>query len=165
MPLDLPAGSLSFVDTNVFVYHFIENPPFSQECRGYLARIISGEIFAVSAAMVVADAIHKVMAEEARLRRGIDGGTVRFLQHHPAEITSLNAFVAAAQQLEQLPIRILPIDVTLIRRATELAKLHGMLTNDAIIVALIERHGITHLATNDDDFDRVPGITVWKPRP
>lgn len=42
---------------------------------------------------------------------------------------------------------------------------HGLLTNDSLIVALLQRHGITHLATNDDDFDRVPGITVWKPRP
>jgi len=28
----------------------------------------------------------------------------------------------------------------------------------------MQRHGISHLATNDDDFDWVPGVTVWKPR-
>ena len=31
------------------------------------------------------------------------------------------------------------------------------LTNDVMIVALIKRHGITHLATNDDDFDQGAG--------
>ncbi len=35
---------------------------------------------------------------------------------------------------------------------------------DALIVAMIQRHGITHLATNDDDFDRVPDLSAWKPR-
>jgi predicted nucleic acid-binding protein len=38
------------------------------------------------------------------------------------------------------------------------------LTNDATIVALMRRHGLIHLATNDDDFDRVPGLVVLKPR-
>jgi hypothetical protein len=33
MPLDMPDGSLSFVDTNVLVYHFVEYPRFSTECR------------------------------------------------------------------------------------------------------------------------------------
>ena len=152
MPLDLPDGSLSFVDTNVLVYHFVENPRFSPECREYLRR-------------VVADAVHKVMAEEARLVHGLDSGAIRFLQRHPAEITKLGAFVEATKQLERLPIRLVPVDLTIIRQSAELAQQRGLLTNDAIIVALMQRHGISHLATNDDDFDRVPGIQVWKPRP
>jgi predicted nucleic acid-binding protein len=39
-----------------------------------------------------------------------------------------------------------------------------LLLSDATIVILMQPHGITHLATNDDDFDNVPDITVWKPR-
>ena len=31
-------------------------------------------------------------------------------------------------------------------------------------VALMRRHELTHLVTNDDDFDRVAGLTIWKPR-
>jgi len=165
MPLDVPDGSLCFVDTNILVYHFVQNPQFSQECRGLLTRVVTGEIIAVSAAAVVADVIHKVMAEEARLRHAFASGAVSFLQRHPAEITSLTAFVAAAMQLELLPIRLLPVDLALVRQGAELAQQYGLLMNDALIVALMQRYGITHLATNDDDFDRVPGLTVWKPRP
>jgi predicted nucleic acid-binding protein len=40
----------------------------------------------------------------------------------------------------------------------------GLLTNDALVVALMRRHSLTNLVTNDDDFDTVPGLTVWKPR-
>jgi predicted nucleic acid-binding protein len=40
----------------------------------------------------------------------------------------------------------------------------GFLTNDASVVARIKRHGIHNLATNDDDFDNVPNLIVWKPR-
>jgi len=31
-------------------------------------------------------------------------------------------------------------------------------------VALMERHQLTHWVTNDDDFDHVSGLTIWKPR-
>jgi predicted nucleic acid-binding protein len=113
----------------------------------------------------IAGVIHKVMGEEARLVHSLDSGAVRFLQRHPAEITKLNAFVEAAKQLERLPITLLPVDLAILRQAAELAQQYGLLTNDAIIVALMQRHGLTHITTNDDDFDRVPGITVWKPRP
>ena len=164
MPLDMPDGSLSFVDTNVLVYHFVENPRFSMECRRFLERVVAGDIIAVSVEAVIADLVHKVMAEEARLVHALDSGAVRFLQRHPAEITKLSAFVEAAKQLERLPITLLPVDLATVRQAAELAQQYGLLTNDAIIVSLMQRHGLIHIATNDDDFDRVPGITVWKPR-
>jgi predicted nucleic acid-binding protein len=52
----------------------------------------------------------------------------------------------------------------LLRTATRLAVTHGLLTNDSLIVAQMYRHQLTHLVTNDDDFDRVPGLAIWKPR-
>jgi predicted nucleic acid-binding protein len=66
--------------------------------------------------------------------------------------------------LGALPLNLLPTDSALLVEVARLSQARGLLTNDAMIVALMQRHGITHLATNDDDFDRVPGIKVWKPR-
>jgi predicted nucleic acid-binding protein len=164
MPLDLPDGSVSFVDANILVYHFVAHAELSDECRRYLRRVVAGDITAVSVESVIADAVHKVMAEEARLQHALDRGAIRFLQRHPNEIAKLSAFVEAAKQLEQMPIRLLAVDLIAVREGAELSQKYGLLTNDAIIVVLMQRHGIPHLATNDDDFDRVPGITVWKPR-
>jgi predicted nucleic acid-binding protein len=45
-----------------------------------------------------------------------------------------------------------------------LSRQHGLLTNDAVILALMRRHGLTNLVTNDDDLDAIPGLTIWKPR-
>jgi predicted nucleic acid-binding protein len=59
---------------------------------------------------------------------------------------------------------VLPTDTELLREATVLAVQNQLLTNDALIVALMRRHQLTELVTNDDDFDRVSGLTVWKPR-
>lgn len=40
---------------------------------------------------------------------------------------------------------------------------YGLLTRDSIILAVMERHKLIHLVTNDRDFEQVPGIKVWLP--
>ena len=39
----------------------------------------------------------------------------------------------------------------------------GLLSGDALILAVMQTHGLTHLASNDADFDRVPGIVRYGP--
>ncbi len=39
----------------------------------------------------------------------------------------------------------------------------GLLTNDALIVAVMQAHGLVNLASSDADFDRVPGLTRYAP--
>jgi len=39
----------------------------------------------------------------------------------------------------------------------------GRLTNDALIVAVMQSHGVTNLASSDTDFDVVPAITRYGP--
>jgi predicted nucleic acid-binding protein len=36
-------------------------------------------------------------------------------------------------------------------------------SGDALIVAMMQANGLTKLASNDADFDRVPGITRFSP--
>ncbi|GMU21552.1 MAG: hypothetical protein AMXMBFR13_16450 [Phycisphaerae bacterium] len=105
------------------------------------------------------------MTSEAAQFTGRDrAGIVGYLGKHPEIIKRLVEYPQAMERLGVVPMTILPVDEALLRRAACLAVQHGLLTNDAMIVALMERHGIGHLATNDDDFDSVPGLTVWKPR-
>ena len=40
---------------------------------------------------------------------------------------------------------------------------HALLTNDAFHVATMKRYGITNIATNDPDVERVEWLKVWKP--
>lgn len=63
-----------------------------------------------------------------------------------------------------MPITLLPIDLAAIVDAQRIVRLYGLLASDALIVTMMQRHGIAHLATNDDDFDSVSGLTTWKPR-
>ena len=39
----------------------------------------------------------------------------------------------------------------------------GLLTNDSMVVSCMREYGLSLLATNDADFERVAGVTVFKP--
>jgi predicted nucleic acid-binding protein len=62
-----------------------------------------------------------------------------------------------------LGIQAVPITEQLVHDATQLIAPHELLMGDALVVAVMHQHGLTHLASLDDDFDRVPGITGYAP--
>ncbi len=80
----------------------------------------------------------------------------------PSEPPTGDTFFVDANILMNL--RLLPADTTLIEEAAQLSAQLGLLTNDAIVVALMRRHELHNLASNDDDFDNIANVTVWKPR-
>jgi predicted nucleic acid-binding protein len=165
MPLNLPDGISCFVDANIFYYHFVETPPVSDSSTAFLQRVAEGGIIAYSSTHVLAEAIHKIMLAEAASRFDLNrAGLVNWLQKSQERIRELAEFQDAARELEAMKLVCLPVDVPLLVQAAECSRQMGLLTNDAIIVALMQRHALTHLVSNDDDFDRVVGLTVWKPR-
>lgn len=165
MPLELPDGTACFLDANILYYALVPTPGVSSHCLALLDRVIVGRITASVSVHVFSETIHKVMTSEAAQLTGRDrSGMVGYLAKHPETIKRLVEYPQAMERLGIVPMIVLPLDDQLLRSAAHIAVQHGLLTNDAIIVALMQRHGITHLVTNDDDFDSVPGITVWKPR-
>lgn len=165
MALDMPNGTRCFIDANCLYYSLVDEEPFTAPCIALLRRIGSGEIAAVVSSGVVSDVLHKVMlsdatAQFARPRAGL----LRWLRDHPEAVCHLNRHVEALKVIRALPLQILPVTLDVLADATPFTKDHGLLMGDAIIAGLMKRHNLQHLVTNDSDFDRVPGITVWKPR-
>lgn len=85
------------------------------------------------------------------------------LRKHHSEIPKLAIFRQAIADLPHLLIQVLPLTQSLVEAATVLSQQYELLTDDALIVALMQLHGLTSLASEDADFDRVPGITRYAP--
>jgi predicted nucleic acid-binding protein len=165
MPLDIPDGTRCFVDANIFHYALVPTFDTSPACLALLDRAMTGLISLSVSLQVLSDALHKAMTSEAAQLAGRERvGIVGYLKRHSHLIAQLTEWPQAVERLMAVPKQILPADAEILHDATRVAQAHLLLTNDATILALMQRHGIVHLATNDDDFDRVPGITVWKPR-
>ena len=41
---------------------------------------------------------------------------------------------------------------------------HHLLITDAVHIAAMNKEKVTHIASNDKDFSRVPWVSVWKPK-
>lgn len=68
----MPDSTVCFIDANIFYYHFVETPPFSQPSTACLERVASGAITGYSSVHVLAEAIHKIMLAEAAATFGLN---------------------------------------------------------------------------------------------
>lgn len=165
MPLNVPAGTTVFIDANILHYALVPTPPFSDLVYPFVDRLVAGEIVGAVSLQVLAETQHKIMMSLVAVQNGLGrSNLVAWAKHHPEKVRATTGLEEAVQLLHSMPIRVLPIQSESLLLAAIKSTLHGLLTNDSTTLALMELHGINDIATNDDDFDRVPGITVWKPR-
>lgn len=161
---DIPAGSAVFLDSNTLIFHFTTHPKLSAPCTRLLDRIEQQDLQGFCSAHVLAEVAHRLMTIEAMNQLGWPPTSLaaRLKKHH-AEIPKLGIFRQALSRISQLGIQVLPLTESAVVSAATAFSQHELLTNDAIILALMQAHGLTTLASHDDDFDRVPGITRYAP--
>ena len=145
--------------------YLVDTPPLSEQCAQFVKRVERREVSASTSAVVIAEAIHKVMLAEAVQQYGLDHrGLAHRLQRRPDLIAGLSEHRKVIQLARALAIQVEPITTDTLERVAEISPQHRLLTNDALTVAVMESLGLAHLVTNDDNFDSIPGLTVWKPR-
>lgn len=166
MTLDqVPAGSHVFVDSNILVYHFQPHPNFGPLCHRLLERIERQDIEGYTSTNLLGELAHRLMVIEAAALPGWAGGKVlNRLKQQPGVVKQLTLFQTAVESVLQSKIQVLAIRPALMSTAAALSRQHGLLTTDAVILASMQAHGLTHLASHDTHFDSVPGITRYAPQ-
>lgn len=161
---DIPDGAVCFLDATIFYYHFVNQPPLSDDCSDLLVRIGAGALKGVTSGVALAEAAHKVMlAEVMRRHSGAPQGLLSRIKKHPELLDQLAEHKQVYVLADSLRLSIEPVTLDLLKRGAELSPQQHLLTNDALMLAVIEKLNLSYLATNDDDFDSVPGLTVCKP--
>jgi predicted nucleic acid-binding protein len=162
---DIPNGTHCFIDANIFYYHLVNTPPISDECSDFLQRVERREVIGSTSTVSIAEATHKVMLADAVSTHGLDRkGLVSRLKREPQLLAALSEHRSVVTTVRALGIHIELITPDLLETAAGLSTQLNLLTNDALTIATMKKLGLTDLATNDDDFDRLEGITAWKPR-
>jgi predicted nucleic acid-binding protein len=72
-------------------------------------------------------------------------------------------FRDAIQRVPGFGIQVLPVTMPLVSAAAAICQQYGLLSGDALVVAVMRAHGLANLASHDADFDRVPGLTRYAP--
>jgi predicted nucleic acid-binding protein len=160
----LPAGATVFLDANCLVYAATSDPTYGAPCQWLLDEIENKNLQGCTSAHVLGDLSHRLMTIEAALlfTRPMTG-IANWLRRHPAEVQRLTQSSQSLDDLLAIPLPILAVTGSQVSRARHLSRQHGLLTNDALIVAVMQDHGLTALASNGVDFDRVPEIMRYAP--
>jgi predicted nucleic acid-binding protein len=160
---DIPAGAGVFIDANAFVYHFTPHP-MQSICQRMFDRISRGEIGGFTSAAVLGDVAHRLMTYEAADTYGWPMTGIAYrLQQHPNELKTLTRFRQAVDEVPNFGVRVLWVGLSDVTTATQLSQQYGLLSGDALVVAMMQAGGLSLLASNDSDFDRVPWITRYAP--
>jgi predicted nucleic acid-binding protein len=103
------------------------------------------------------------MTFEASAVFGWTSKVVQRLRQDPSAVQQLTAFHQAIARVPHLGIRVLTIPEPLIEAAALVSRQTGLLSNDALIVAVMHGLGLNKLASHDADFDRVAGLVRYAP--
>jgi predicted nucleic acid-binding protein len=160
---DLPAGTAIFLDANILVYYFNSHSVLGPACQQLVQRIETGDIAGFTSTAILSELAHRLMTLEAMARFGWTSKPVDRLKNSPALVGQLSRFRQAIAHVPQLQIRVLTIPEGLVESAAVVSQKTGLLSNDALLIAVMQTNGLTNLASHDSDFDRVPGLTRYAP--
>jgi predicted nucleic acid-binding protein len=132
-----PVGTVRFIDSNIFIYHLRDDPHYGSKARAVIGSLERQE--ACTSTLV----IHQVLAylKAKRLERVMEPflGALSNLTTLKKLETLYQDFVQAAQLREE-------------------TGLSWALWDDLVIAAQMRRAGIAEICSNDEDFDRIPGV-------
>ncbi|MGO9469262.1 MAG: type II toxin-antitoxin system VapC family toxin [Isosphaeraceae bacterium] len=161
---DLAAGDAVFVDANILTDHFQPHPVWGPACSDLLQRIENRELAGFTSTHALTEVSHRLMTIQASVLFGWPfAGIGNRLRAKPAQVQKLTAFRQAVERILQSNLQVLAVAPALLATAAALSQQVGLLTNDGLIVAVMQANGLTKLASNDADFDRVPGLTRYAP--
>lgn len=158
-------GTKIFIDANIFVYHFTANSRFNPSCTSFLESIEKGNIQGFTTVSVIQEGVHRIMIEEAALLlpdvKAKD--IVKYLKTHHDVVKSLAINREVPSKIVRFNVEIIPADIRIIEKSQLIKIQYGFLSNDALTLQVMKDFNISHLASNDSDFERVDFITLYKP--
>jgi predicted nucleic acid-binding protein len=78
-------------------------------------------------------------------------------------IQKLTLFRQAVEGVQQFGVQRVSVRPRHVSAAAAISQQHGLLSGDALVVAVMREHGLVNLASHDADFDRVHGLTRYAP--
>jgi predicted nucleic acid-binding protein len=160
---DLATGDALFVDANTLTYHFEPHPRWGPACTQLLQQIENQQLVGYTSTHVIAEVSQLMTIEAHKLLGWQLAGIGNRLRKNPSEVRKLSLFRTSVEKLLQGKLQVLLVTPALLAVGVGLCQQVGLLTNDGLIVAVMQAHGLSKIASNDADFDGVPGITRYAP--
>lgn len=154
-----------FIDASIFLHHAFDVNPDSVE---FLKRVESNDLKAYTSALVIEEITFKLMMQSASnfLEKITLQSVKTFLkddENREKVFKPVEEYREYINYLKDFGVTIFDLTDRDMALAIQKARAYGLITADAAHIAIMERKGITHIASSDSDFKAVSNITLWSP--
>ena len=162
---DFPGNVAIFIDANIFLYHAFGN---NDDSLQFLKRVENENIRAYTSALVLEEVAFKLLMQStSNFVEKINFDKLkRFLaaaENRAKALDPVNKYMGYIHTLRDMGLKIIDltggdISVAIVKAAT-----NGLITADGAHLSVMERKGIKHIASSDQDFGTLDDITLWSP--
>jgi hypothetical protein len=160
-----------FTDANIFIYQQGAHPDFGPECRDFLDQVEQGHVQAVTTSVVINETIYIVQIQCAANRLGTLNRSVIHARMTADPVLAAECWLAAERflnlldALQQGGLTVFDVGLPHYRAACAIGQQFRLFISDTTHGVVCQQLGINHMASNDADFDSIPFLTRWEPRP
>lgn len=114
--------------------------------------------------MTINETVHKLsIIELSSKMKERPVSIIRLIKEDPSLLDTLDNPFIVAEAIVAMNLEIVSFSDLIFAKALRFMKQHRLMSNDAVHLATMKRYGITNIATNDRDFERIEWLKVWKP--
>ena len=156
---DVSQGSV-YVDTNILYMYLRIDPAHLSTVKAFLSRIVRGEINAFVSIPVLDELFYRLLL--ARIKETTDCNPIEVLRENQVKAIAVHSDMIEGplRKLAQLPhINLVGVETAdFDRMLGNIRTTFSLLPRDALHVAIVQRLGLSCIASDDIDFDRVKGV-------
>jgi len=159
--LQVPAGQPIIIDANILIY---ANQLTSNQCVKLLERCSQNKVFGILPVHILAEVMHILILAEARDLGLVKGANpAKQLNENPQKVRALYRYESLIRDLLAIGLQLEPLQREDFLISMNLQREYGLLTNDALFIAVALRLRITSVISADSAFKNIQGIIQYSP--
>jgi len=158
---DIRSGESVLLDANILLYAIQRT---SEQCRRLLVRCADDDITGIWPAHILAKVMFQLMIAEARDNGWIKGPhPARQLAEQPERVRALVRYEGLIRDALTIGLRVESLEREDFLTAMTIQRQSGLLTNDALLVAVGQRLRIKKIVSANLVFSQVQGLLLYMP--
>lgn len=154
-------GDSVVIDANIIIYAIQKE---SEQCKKLLLRCADDELNGFLPVHILAEVMHILMISEARDNGWITGSNpAKQLSENPERIKQLSRYENLIKDLLSINLNLVSLEQEDFLAAMRIQREAGLLTNDALLVAIAERLRVQAIASADKTFGLLRGKILYVP--
>ncbi|MFZ1321180.1 MAG: type II toxin-antitoxin system VapC family toxin [Ignavibacteria bacterium] len=154
-------GDSIIIDANIIIYAIQKE---SEQCKNLLLKCAEEEINGILPVHILAEVMHILMISEARDNGWITGSNpAKQLSEKPDRVRQLLRYENLMKDLMSINLNIISLKQEDFLTTMRIQREFGLLTNDALLVAVSERLRVQGIASADKRFGLVSGKILYSP--